>query len=86
MTIESQRPPPIKNKQTNKQTDKRNQQFWKKKEFKGTRVRMETATLYSRGNGILCTTELLIKCMDILKIFLDSQGLMFSNELLKAVT
>lgn len=68
--------PPIKKK---KKTDKRNQRFWKKKEFKGTRVRMETATLYSRGNGILCTTKLLIKCMDILKIFLDSQGLMFSK-------
>ena len=40
---------------------------------------METATLYSRGNGILCATTLLIKCMDILKIFLDSQGLMFSK-------
>lgn len=76
MTIESQRPPQKKKKN---QTDKRNQWFWKKKEFKVIRVRMEAATLYSRGNGILCTTKVLIKCMDILKIFLDSQGLMFSK-------
>ena len=39
---------------------------------------MEAATLYSKGNGILFTTKLLIKYMGILKIFLDSQGLMFS--------
>ena len=66
-------------KKKKNQTDKRNQWFWKKKEFKVIRVRMEAATLYSRGNGILCTTKVLIKCMDILKIFLDSQGLMFSK-------
>lgn len=49
----------------------------KEKKFKVTRVRMEAATLYSRGNGILCPTKLLIKCACILKIFLGSQILMF---------
>lgn len=47
---------------------------------------MESATLYSKGNGILCPTKLLIKYMGILKICLDSQGLMFSKWATEVVT
>lgn len=50
-----------------------------RKIFKVTGIRMEPATLYSRSNGILWTTKLLIKYGDILKIFLDNQDLLFSK-------
>lgn len=47
---------------------------------------MEPMTLHSRGNEILCPTKVLIKCVGILMIFLDIQGLVFSKWVTGAVT
>ena len=41
---------------------------------------MEPAPLYPKGNGILCPTKLLTKCVGTLKVFLDIRDL---NELLE---
>lgn len=60
-------------------TKKKKNDSERKKKLKKQEKELEAATLYSWGNGILCPTKLLIKCVGTLRIFLDSQGLMFSK-------